>query len=69
MTEDHDPRPWSEDEALLRLLNGELKCCQCCTVSGETRSWRAYLTDDGPAAIAVYCPVCAEREFGSNAAT
>jgi hypothetical protein len=24
----------------------------------------AYLTDDDPAELAFYCPVCAEREFG-----
>ena len=32
------------------------------------RGWRAYLTtdEDEPAEAVVYCPECAEREFGVN---
>jgi hypothetical protein len=25
--------------------------------------WKAYLTDDEPPELAVYCPECARREF------
>ena len=32
------------------------------------RGWKAYLTtdEDEPAEAVVYCPECAEREFGVN---
>ena len=40
------------------------------TVRGTNvaRGWRAYLTtdEDDPAVAIVYCPECAEREFGIN---
>jgi hypothetical protein len=28
------------------------------------RGWRAYLTDDTPPSVEVFCPECAEEEFG-----
>jgi hypothetical protein len=28
--------------------------------------WRALWTDDEPPAVVVFCPECAEREFGEN---
>jgi hypothetical protein len=46
-----------------------LACVECGRVqaAGE-REWRAYLTadEDEPADAVVYCPECAEREFGVN---
>jgi hypothetical protein len=47
-------------------------CIECKTRSGlRWRGWRAYRTDDpdldGPPTLTFYCPVCAEREFGSGA--
>ena len=47
-------------------------CVQCRTLSGpHWASWRAYRVDDPelnePPALALYCPACAEREFGSGA--
>jgi hypothetical protein len=46
-----------------------LQCVECGTLSDrEARRWRSYRTDDPtedePPALAFYCPVCAEREFG-----
>jgi hypothetical protein len=34
----------------------------------DERGWRAYLTtdEDEPAEAAIYCPRCAEREFGHD---
>jgi hypothetical protein len=32
----------------------------------DEERWSAYLTDDEPPEIILYCPVCAEREFGSD---
>jgi uncharacterized protein with PIN domain len=31
----------------------------------ETERWKAYLTDDEPPEVVVFCPDCAERQFGS----
>ena len=47
-----------------------LECVECHTLSvPDARHWRAYRiddpTEDEPPAVAFYCPVCAEREFGS----
>jgi hypothetical protein len=45
-----------------------LSCAEC---HAETdvfeRGWGAFLTDDEyePAAVAILCPACAEREFGA----
>jgi hypothetical protein len=46
-----------------------LRCAECRTISSSDASgWRGYRTDDPeegePPALAFYCPVCAEREFG-----
>jgi hypothetical protein len=46
-----------------------LKCLECGAVSDDSaRGWRAYLSrfDDKPVEVCVYCPACAEREFGSD---
>jgi hypothetical protein len=42
--------------------------CQECRGSWDDPSerWRLYLTDDDPPLSAMYCPECAEREFGSD---
>ena len=47
----------------------ELQCVECGTPSGpEAHRWRGYRiddpTDDEEPALAFYCPICAEREFG-----
>jgi hypothetical protein len=39
--------------------------------AADERGWRAFLTvddtdDDEPVEAVVYCPECAEREFGVN---
>jgi hypothetical protein len=46
-----------------------LTCEECGREQPACESgWKAYLTtdEDEPAEAVVYCPVCAEREFGSN---
>jgi hypothetical protein len=47
-----------------------LRCVECDRVQTDpvARGWRAYLTvdEDEPAEAIVYCPECAEREFGVN---
>jgi hypothetical protein len=47
-----------------------LECVECHAVSDATAwRWRSYRIDepseDEEPALAFYCPVCAEREFGS----
>jgi DNA-directed RNA polymerase subunit RPC12/RpoP len=47
------------------------KCVECGREkSAGERGWKAYLTADEeePAEAVVYCPECAEREFGDRAA-
>jgi hypothetical protein len=44
-----------------------LACAECAAVTTILeRGWRALLTDDEhePKHIVVFCPECAEREFG-----
>lgn len=46
-----------------------LRCVECGREQAvDERGWRAYLTTDEhePAKALVYCPECAEREFGVN---
>jgi hypothetical protein len=44
------------------VYTNRLQCVECGRVSREDeRGWTARLTDDE---VAVYCPECAEREFG-----
>ena len=52
-----------ENRALADFVDGMLRCCECGMVTRDTRSWRAYLTDDEPPQVVVYCPACASREF------
>ncbi len=43
-----------------------LRCVECGRVQAAgAHGWKAYLTVD-PAEAVVYCPECAEREFGVN---
>jgi hypothetical protein len=45
-----------------------LRCVECRRESSVGFRWRAYLADDprddDPSQVAVFCPSCAEREFG-----
>jgi hypothetical protein len=44
------------------------QCAECRWISlpeDEIR-WQAYLTDDEPPEAILYCPDCAEHEFGSE---
>jgi hypothetical protein len=46
-------------------------CAECGTLSGlRWAGWRAYRVDDPdtnePPALALYCPACAEQEFGHS---
>jgi hypothetical protein len=47
-----------------------LTCLECRTVSDDSaRGWRAYVggdVDGEPIQVGVYCPACAEREFGRD---
>lgn len=57
---------WSGREPRMARL---AKCIECGQVSGPLwMSWRAYRVEDpesgGEPEIALYCPVCAKREFG-----
>jgi hypothetical protein len=50
-------------------LVGPLRCTDCGRgQAADERGWKAYLTvdEDEPAEAIVYCPECAEREFGVN---
>jgi hypothetical protein len=46
-----------------------LRCIECRRESSVGFRWRAYLADDprddDSPEVAVFCPSCAEREFGS----
>lgn len=41
-----------------------LRCVECGAESEGGEGWKAYLTVDDP--VGVYCPECAEREFGDD---
>jgi hypothetical protein len=50
---------------------GPLVCVECGRVqTDDERGWRSYLTvdEDDPVEAIVYCPDCAEREFGARPA-
>jgi hypothetical protein len=74
-----DDRPL--EEARLRVVSvlqlaktacvksDRLTCVECRREQGDDeRGWHAYLTtdEDDSAEALVYCPECAEREFGSR---
>ncbi len=54
------------NQAWIRLSNFRrgLICIGCGATSDLGVGWKAYLTADG--GTAVYCPDCAEFEFGTN---
>jgi DNA-directed RNA polymerase subunit RPC12/RpoP len=42
-----------------------LRCVECGKEATDSAiEWRGYLTDDDE--VAIYCPDCAEREFGAE---
>ena len=42
-----------------------LSCIECERRLGDrSERWRAYVTDDEPPEVVVYCDLCADREFG-----
>ena len=45
-----------------------VECVECGEVWLPTdgQRWKAYLTDGDPLELAYYCPMCAEREFGTT---
>lgn len=49
----------------VKLAADEIRCLECAAEwrPEETTQWRAYLTDESPPALALYCPDCAKREF------
>jgi len=55
------------EEKPTEAANGVLQliCAECGAESPpDAAGWRAYLTDDGEAAV--FCPECAAREFGGE---
>lgn len=66
-TAERETAPW-----LSHWPSGTLRCQECFTTAPDRSSgWRAYLfaapveAEDG-ALVIVYCPECAEREFGEE---
>ena len=43
--------------------------CDALWLPTDEERWLAYLTDDEPAEVVLYCPECGEREFGGIAAS
>jgi hypothetical protein len=60
------PSPPPAIAALARKLEHELRCVECGATSppDDPVGWRSYLTVDDE--TAVYCPACADREFGER---
>jgi hypothetical protein len=54
------------EPVLRRLLRPELTCQECPKVweDSETTRWRAYVVDEDPPQVLLFCPGCAAREFG-----
>jgi len=64
---DRAARSASEGSAALRRLARVLRirCAECGAAwIDPLERWRAYRTDD-PAEVVLFCPGCAEHEFGS----
>ena len=59
---------WSDNPKTEQAI--QLRCIECGGVPSDSRArgWRGLRCDepftDDPPAVAFYCPVCAEREFG-----
>ena len=62
---------WASIDGLGPAIRPKRPVCIACGqgASDSAMGWRAYLSVDPDCVIytAVYCPVCAEREFGENA--
>ena len=43
-------------------------CIECRRPADRARGWRGYLVPDELERVALYCPSCAAREFGSSSA-
>lgn len=51
----------------VQALESNRRCTECRRWDdGTQQGWKAYLTDDEPASTALFCPECAEREFGGD---
>ena len=47
-----------------------MRCEECRTVAdADAKDWRAYIAEDQPPFMVIYCPKCAEREFGKRFAS
>ena len=40
--------------------------CEAVWLPADEARWQASLTDDEPPEVILYCPECAEREFGDR---
>ena len=40
--------------------------CEAHWLPADEARWQTWLTDDEPPELVFYCPLCAEREFGSD---
>ena len=50
----------SKDQVVIAL-----ECIECAAASVEGRGWKAYLYEESQE-VYVYCPACAQREFGAD---
>jgi hypothetical protein len=60
-----------QPETLVRPVAAEVRCIECDRPAvAPVDGWKAYLGsyDDEPVEVLVYCPECALREFGADAA-
>ena len=50
------------------IVEISLVCIECELVAcgDDAEGWRANLTCDEPPEVGIYCPECAEREFGAE---
>lgn len=47
-----------------------MRCEECETeTTGTAKGWRAYIAEDQPPFVVIYCPTCALREFGQRFAS
>jgi Zn finger protein HypA/HybF involved in hydrogenase expression len=57
-----------KDHGLLLRTEADLRCQECPAIwqPEETMRWRAYLTEERPPSLILYCPACSSREFGDG---
>lgn len=69
------PRPRLPARHRRGTIRKVLSCVECGTTSEGGRGWKAYLAgavdedkeeEDAGHLVALYCPECAEREFGGR---